>query len=325
MKEHQAREILLETKIEKLIQDSGYISIKQEKIYGRSGDHDIFSYGVTNVPNAFVPPTRIICRYKYYAKKRVETYHIRDFSGIVSDVYEVNYSLKNRGKNKAGINICDRYNDVGCYFSTTAFTRSAQEYAWAHDIYLVSLESIEVLKPMLQDIEEFVTGLNENTINNINRSELIEGYAEYCAAKNINYDSIQGAIAVLNGVYPVLMVGTNNWISGIMVESQNSETGRVVVEQVTRVKNSMESKFNVVLNDSNIEFTVPNIIIDKLMERKDNNNRDGVIFQADIPYSNYKGKRGFATMELYLEGFHRVNSGYEQISFFNFNAEMSEE
>lgn len=316
MKEHQAREIIFELRMKELLQNSGYISVIDEKVYGRSSNHGIFSFAQVNIPTAFVYPVRMLCQYKYYAKNKVELAHIRDFSGIIADVSECNYAMKNYSPNRLSTNIADRYTDAGCFFSVTSFSRAAQEYAWAHNIFLMSFEKIEILQSMLEDIEQFVEELNENTITNLTRNELIEGYFNHCERNGLNYSNIQGGLAILNGVYPVLMLGTNDWLNSLIDESRASENGRVVVEQAIRTKNQFETKFDVRLKEVNLEFSVPNVIMEKMMERRDNNTKKGVVFNVEIPYLTKKGKKGFASMEIYIEGFSRDEYGYEQISLF---------
>ena len=90
MKEHQAREIIFEEKVKKLLQDSNYINIVEQNIPGRSSSHGINSYGKLNLPTAFIFPLRIIFQYKYYAKNKVELMHVRDFGGIIADISETN-------------------------------------------------------------------------------------------------------------------------------------------------------------------------------------------------------------------------------------------
>ena len=156
MKEHQAREIIFEEKVKKLLQDSNYINIVEQNIPGRSSSHGINSYGKLNLPTAFIFPLRIIFQYKYYAKNKVELMHVRDFGGIVADISETNYAIQGDMGN-----ICDRYNYTGCYFSATAFSREAQEYAWAHNIFMVSLERIGVMQPILKNyslVSDYMTG-----------------------------------------------------------------------------------------------------------------------------------------------------------------------
>lgn len=318
MKEHQAREIIFETRIKELLQNSGYLSIIEDKVYGRSGEHGIYSYAKINIATAFVHPVRVLCQYKYYAKNKVELAHIRDFEGVMADVSECNYAMKSYSPNRAGMNIADRYTNIGCFFSVTAFSRAAQEYAWAHNIFLMSFEKIEILQPMLDDIEKFVESLNENTITNITRDELIDGYYNYCKSNSLKYCNIKGGIAVLNGSYPVLMLGANDWLTAISDEADMSENGRVIVEQTVRTKNQFETKFDVTLKETNLEFSVPNAVMEKLMERRDNNTKKGVVFNVEIPYITKKGKKGFAFMEVYIEGFSKDEYGYEQITFFDY-------
>ena len=94
MKEHQAREIIFEEKVKKLLQDSNYINIVEQNIPGRSSSHGINSYGKLNLPTAFIFPLRIIFQYKYYAKNKVELMHVRDFGGIIADISETNYAIQ---------------------------------------------------------------------------------------------------------------------------------------------------------------------------------------------------------------------------------------
>ena len=53
MKEHQAREYIFEKKVNKLLEDSGYVTIKEKEINGNSSQHGIYSYGILNMPSAF--------------------------------------------------------------------------------------------------------------------------------------------------------------------------------------------------------------------------------------------------------------------------------
>lgn len=49
MKEHQAREYIFEKKVNKLLEDSGYVTIKEKEINGNSSQHGIYSYGILNM------------------------------------------------------------------------------------------------------------------------------------------------------------------------------------------------------------------------------------------------------------------------------------
>ena len=52
------------------------------------------------------------------------------------------------------------------------------------------------------------------------------------------------------------------------------------------------------------------------MEREDNNTRDHVVFNVDIPYVTKKGRKIFISMEVFVEGFNRGDYTNKQISFF---------
>ena len=282
MKEHQAREIIFEEKVKKLLQDSNYINIVEQNIPGRSSSHGINSYGKLNLPTAFIFPLRIIFQYKYYAKNKVELMHVRDFGGIIADISETNYAIQGDMGN-----ICDRYNYTGCYFSATAFSREAQEYAWAHNIFMVSLERIGVMQPILKKIDSFVSGLSENIINNITKQELLEGYEREIDEENI---IPEGAIGII----------------------------RAYIDSVYRSENQFEANFELNFMECTAEFSVPITVVEKLMNREDNETKNNVIFNIDIPFISDKGIKKFVSLEVFLEGFNRGDYTNKQISFFNF-------
>ena len=310
MKEHQAREYIFEQKVKKLLQDSNYISIVEEEIPGRSGYHDIHAYGRLNIPTAFIYPVRIICQYKYYAKTKVELNHIRDFGGIMADISERNYAIRGEAEN-----ISDRFVYAGCFFSATAFSRDSQEYAWAHNIFMISLERIGVMQPILKKIDEFVSGLSESIINNISKEELLEGYE-----REVNEEELvpEGAIGIVNSVYPVMLLGKKGWTVPVIEEASTSEIGRAYIDNVYRSDNQFEANFQLNFMESSAEFSLPICVIEKLMERQDNPTKDNVIFNIDIPFVNKKGKKEFVSLEVFMEGFDKGAYTNKQISFFNF-------
>lgn len=310
MKEHQAREIIFEEKVKKLLQDSNYINIVEQNIPGRSSSHGINSYGKLNLPTAFIFPLRIIFQYKYYAKNKVELMHVRDFGGIIADISETNYAIQGDMGN-----ICDRYNYTGCYFSATAFSREAQEYAWAHNIFMVSLERIGVMQPILKKIDSFVSGLSENIINNITKQELLEGYEREIDEENI---IPEGAIGIINNVYTVMILGKNGWTKPVIEEATKSEINRAYIDSVYRSENQFEANFELNFMECSAEFSVPITVVEKLMNREDNETKNNVIFNIDIPFISDKGIKKFVSLEVFLEGFNRGDYTNKQISFFNF-------
>ena len=316
MKEHQAREYIFEKKVNKLLEDSGYVTIKEKEINGNSSQHGIYSYGILNMPSAFTTPIRMICQYKFYAKNRVELSHIRDFYGIITDINENRYLGVDKNENI--------YNNVGCYFSATGFSRAAQEYAWAHNIFLISFEKIDVFKPILENINEFVNGLNENVINTISKEELLVGYENAVDETHVLPDAMVG---IVNNVYPIIICGNEGWSIPVIEEAEKSEVGRVYIEQVYRTENLFEAKFELTFMESVAEFSIPLAIVEKLMKREDNPTKENVIFNIDVPYLLKKGRKEYASMEVFLEGFEKNQYNYKQISFENMfdNEELEEE
>ena len=309
MKEHQAREYIFEEKVKELLQNNNYITIVEEEVPGRSGYHGIHAYGRINIPSAFTYPVRIICQYKYYAKNRVELMHIRDFGGIMADISERNYSVTG----DVG-NIADRDQYAGCFFSATSFTREAQEYAWAHNIFMISLERIEVMQPILKSIDSFVSGLSESIINNITKEELIEGYRSEIGNQEEMPESV---IGIVNGVYPVMILGKAGWTTPVFEEAKASEIGRAYIDNVYRNENQFEANFQLSFMECSAEFSIPVSVVEKLMERSDNDTKEHVIFNIEIPYLTEKGRKEFVSLEVFLEGFHKGDYTNKQVSFFD--------
>ena len=70
--------------------------------------------------------------------------------------------------------------------------------------------------------------------------------------------------------------------------------------------------------ESSAEFSIPIAVVEKLMERADNDNKENVIFNIDIPFVNAKGKKEFVSLEVFMEGFEKAAYTNKQISFFDF-------
>ena len=78
--------------------------------------------------------------------------------------------------------------------------------------------------------------------------------------------------------------------------------------------------------ESVAEFSIPQAIVEKLMKREDNPTKENVIFNIDVPYLIKKGRKEYASMEVFLEGFEKNQYKYKQISFENmFDNEQLEE
>ena len=90
------------------------------------------------------------------------------------------------------------------------------------------------------------------------------------------------------------------------------------IDNVYRSENQFEANFELSFMESSAEFSIPVAVIEKLMERSDNDTRENVVFNIDIPYVTKKGKKQFVSMEVFVEGFDKGEYTNKQISFFNF-------
>lgn len=309
MKEHQAREIIFEQKVMELLESTGYIAIKRNEVSGRSGRHGVGAYGVFNFPTAFMYPARLIGQYKFYAKNKVELSHIRDFTGIMKDIAESNYNTTGGSKNTP-----NRYTDIGCYFSATGFTRAAQEYAWAHNIFMMSYERIAVLQPMLEHIQEFVSGLSENTINNITGDELLDGYSLYCKKQNQEPVCVEAVIGIANGVYPVMIFGTEGWFKEVITKELSVYGGELVADSASREENMFETAVELNFKGVRAQLSLPNVVLEKLAARSDNPTGGECMLKLEIPFADDRGRKSFIGTDVIIAGYDRLEYGYEQMS-----------
>lgn len=181
--------------------------------------------------------------------------------------------------------------------------------------FMVSLERIGVMQPILKKIDYFVSGLSENIINNITKQELLEGYEREVDEENI---IPEGAIGIINDVYPVMILGKNGWTKPVIEEATKSEINRAYIDSVYRSENQFEANFELNFMECTAEFSVPITVVEKLMNREDNETKNNVIFNIDIPFISDKGIKKFVSLEVFLEGFNRGDYTNKQISFFNF-------
>ena len=152
MKSSQGRGYLLEAVIQDLLAQSGYYDIRTEKLPGRGADHQIDAYGVYSFPVPYIYPLRIISEVKFY-KENIGLPKIRDFVGVMKDISECYFMVNNEQNQKY------RYNDIGCFFSATDFTRDAENYAWAQNIFLVSFKKNPNLEGILNEIDSYIPDL----------------------------------------------------------------------------------------------------------------------------------------------------------------------
>jgi hypothetical protein len=118
-------------------------------IRGRGTDHQIDVVADPVVGYAFSHPARLLIEAKAYAEnRRVGLDVVRNAVGTLKDVSEF------WRPPDAGLVGAKRYHYRYAIFATTTFTKGAQEYAFAQDVYLLPLRRSAFFRPVVQAIDE---------------------------------------------------------------------------------------------------------------------------------------------------------------------------
>lgn len=161
---NQLRGMLLEEALLHLLKRSGYKTIEFDnqdetlingsaglKVKGRGESHQIDAIADYRINVPFIYPQRLLVEAKCLNQK-VGLPIIRNALGVLKDVQE--FWVSNLENNIPGRK---RYHYQYAVFSATQFTKPAQNYGFAQDIYLIQLEESVFIQPIIQSI---------STINN---------------------------------------------------------------------------------------------------------------------------------------------------------------
>ncbi|SDL01151.1 restriction endonuclease [Halanaerobium congolense] len=277
MRDYQAKGYIFESVIWELLKSFGYVNVKTDNVKGRGASHQIDAFGELAFPTAFMYPIRLICECKCFSKNKIELKHLRSFVGVMKDISE-NYFVSQSNSN----NYSKRYTDVGCFFSATSFSRDSQEYAWAHNISIISFQNNSFLKPLIKNIDKFVEIKKQN--NELkNKKKIINDFKESEFHNEIS--DISATIGILDGFYPIALIGTNNWLPNIDSLTELDNLSEIIVaEKISRDSNEYETFFELAIKEEIITFSVPNIIKNKLIKQIDKANNGDTVFTIDVPY-----------------------------------------
>ncbi len=296
MEDYQARGYIFESVVWRLLQKFGYINVTTSELRGRGASHQIDAYGMLAIPTAFMYPVRLICECKCFAESYpIKLHHMRSFVGVIKDISE-NYIIDASGNRSTPY----RYTDVGCFFSSSSFTVDAQEYSWAHNIFIISFNETPILKPIIQIIKRYVNNYSRVELLHMTKSEIVSRFWNENSRENIN--NISCAIGIIDGVYPVALIGREAWLERI------DNTGNLAYERIQAVKtrrrsNKFDTVFELNILQENINFSLPNIIASKIIDRIDKSNSGDKIFEIDVPYIKKIGEntiRRFLKIEVIL-------------------------
>ncbi|KAF5031125.1 hypothetical protein DSECCO2_630970 [anaerobic digester metagenome] len=274
MEELQARGYVFEKVIWDLLEEAGYVSVTTGLLEGRGARHQIDAYGTLKIPTAFTYPIRLLAEAKCYnGTAGLET--IRNFFGVVQDISE-NYVV---GKDKER-NTPHRYLDAGCIFSAGSYSRDAQDYAWAHNIFLVSFSGIEKMTHIVTGIKQFVSGIDSDILKSLEKKDLVEKFKCFQTTAEYFNDTPTLVVGIVDNAYPVILVGDKGWIDEIRIPSDTDQISGV---KISRSAWNGATIFNLDLNGQRVCFNLPNGIAQKLIERIDRTSDGDKIFELDIP------------------------------------------
>jgi hypothetical protein len=283
MEVNQAAGYLFEVEIMDLLQDSGFVQVKEEKLWGRGTNHQIDAYGIYSIPVPFTYPIRLIAEAKCY-ENSIELPLIRSFFGVITDISE-NYFVK-RGDRESK----ERFLDTGCFFAAKSFTQPSQDFAWAHNIFLVSFSGIWQMDHIVKRIRKFLGTPEIKRSKKISKNDLIANY-QIWKTQDISQDNIAPyekpsiVFGILDNIYPVILVGRQGWHKNIQI---SSNTDKVKGIKISRKPQSGSILFEIDVNGRNNDietfyFTLPNRIAKKLIGRIAEIEPGDKVFDLNIP------------------------------------------
>lgn len=303
MRVYQARGYIFESVVWKLLSKFGYIDVTSGNIKGRGAEHQIDAYGLLSIPTAFIYQIRLICECKYY-KSKIQLHNIRNFVGVLKDISENYFILSHQNPD-----IMERYNDVGCFFSASQYTIDAQEYAWAHNIFLVSFYNNPFLESLLDKISLYTKHYNY-LFKNATKKSVVNGFWKFIENTEVlNQDTEKPSMAmgILDGKYPVALVGKENWLNDLdIIDSFYNET--IEATKTYRVEYETETAFHLNAKNQKIVLTIPNIIARRVINCINNADCGAEIFTIDIPYiKEYREMkiRRFIKIKVYMSHYEK--------------------
>jgi hypothetical protein len=233
------RGMLLEEILLYLLESTGYKTVEAPRndptlesgpagimVRGRGGSHQIDAIADFEITHPFSHPARLLVEAKCFSRrKRVGIDIVRAAVGTLKDVAE--YWIAGRGAVPK-----ERYHYQYAVFSATGYSKDAQRYAFAQDIYLIPLghslyftpviEAIRQIRPMAAPSQDDDSNLDLNmkqlrsAVRDVVRNRTtperaaldgphfgLEGLGRFCAeARRIRF----ALLAILGKRFPIFLV-----------------------------------------------------------------------------------------------------------------------
>ena len=287
MDKSQAQGYYFEEIVRYLMKKTNYINVTSQKIPGRGADHQIDSVGFFAFTIPFIHPVRLIAEAKWHKdNNKIGLGSMRDFVGLMKDISE-NYfvPMSSRGKRKRP-KLEDRYTDAGAYFSVSGFSSKAQNFAWAHGIYLISFGMNTIFEPLINRAKVLIDQDLTQSISKMGVIEMAQNHFNNDQDLKRELNRIYFYVGILNGIYPVMITSDKEFEfkpdqpDGFEIGGSGFSDG--AIKDYRREKpDNVNFRFH--FQDSNFEFTLPRSTSRNLIEAIESTYREKPFGFIDIP------------------------------------------
>ena len=302
MSRSQAAGYIFENQILELLGESGFIEVTKGNLPGRGTEHQIDAYGKFSFPTPFTYPIRLIAEAKCL-EKSVGLAQLRSFFGVITDISE-NYIVgPDRQRNTP-----DRYSDTGCFFSAESFSPKAQDFAWAHNIFIISFAGIPQTKEIIEKIRKFTKSMPESELDELSKKkgkqkeELWNKYQTWLTSHSMNEQNLivvekkpSLLVGIIDNTYPVIVVGNKGWYKDFKI---SCKTDNIVGIKTNRTDFDEGSLFEIDIEEESkrrrvfhVCFSIPDVIAGKIKDRIGQMKIGEEIFDLDIPLIIKRGRK----------------------------------
>jgi len=269
MNKSQARGYYFEEIVRRLMKKTSYIDVKSQDIEGRGADHQIDSVGVFAFTIPFIYPVRLIAEAKWYKdEKRIGLGSMRNFVGVMKDISE-NYFVPRPHRNKRiRPKLEDRYTDAGAYFSVSGFSPKAQDFAWAHGIYLIPFGMNTIFQPLITRAKDLI---DQDLTKKVSKREVIGKAQDHFENDETlsQLDKIYAYVGILDGIYPIMITSDKEFKfdpkQPDRLETSEGSFSEGAIKEYRKEKiDNVNFRFH--FQGGNFEFTLPSNTSRSLIE-----------------------------------------------------------
>jgi Restriction endonuclease len=232
----QIRGALLEEIVMLLLKRSGYRQVRAGEegtrlgasgleVKGRGSWHQIDAFVAPLHSHAFIHPIRLIVEAKCYEERTVDIRTIRAIVGTLMDIGQNYFSEQIEGMEVQ----VQRFNYHAALFSTTGYSTEAQQYAAAHQVFLIEYTNIPTMVPVVRALftldegdftRDGATRLHEirqgfrDAASDLGLDDMVRGFTELGRAKLRDLLPAVRTIAgsyfgMIEGIYAVHLLATH--------------------------------------------------------------------------------------------------------------------